>query len=60
MNLLSAGNFALILLQQREIESRPDLTLNYIIIGILLVIAVVLGVVVIKRRLRESDDEWDG
>lgn len=41
-------------------EQRSDLTLNYVIIGILLVIVVVLGVVVVRRRLRERDDDWDG
>jgi hypothetical protein len=44
---------------QSEQEQGPDLTLNYIIIAILLVIAAALGVVVLKRRLRERDDEWD-
>lgn len=47
------------LLLQAKVETRPDLTLNYIIIGILLVIAAILSVIVIKRRLRERDDEWD-
>ena len=44
---------------QTSAEPRADLTLNYIIIAVLLVIAAVLGVIVIKRRLRERDDEWD-
>jgi uncharacterized membrane protein (DUF485 family) len=44
---------------QTEVDPRPDLTLNYIIIGVLLVIAAVLSVIVVKRRLRERDDEWD-
>lgn len=47
------------LLLQPETEARPDLTLNYIIIAVLLVIAAVLGVIVVKRRMRERDDEWD-
>jgi hypothetical protein len=46
------------LLLQVEIE-RPDLTLNWIIIGLLLAIALVLSVVVARRRLRERDDDWD-
>ncbi|HZF37964.1 MAG TPA: hypothetical protein VE715_04010 [Blastocatellia bacterium] len=46
------------LLLQVEIE-RPDLTLNWIIIGVLLAIALVLSVVVARRRLRERDDDWD-
>ena len=43
----------------QEAQGRPDLTLNYIIIAVLLVIAAVLGVIVVKRRMRERDDEWD-
>ena len=46
------------LLLQVEIE-RPDLTLNWIIIGVLLAIALVLSVVVARRRLRERDDDLD-
>jgi len=46
-------------LLQAEQEQRPDLTLNYIIIAVLLVIAAVLSVIVVKRRMRERDDEWD-
>ena len=46
-------------LLQMEEEPRPDLTLNYIIIGVLLVLAVILSAVVGKRRLRERDEEWD-
>lgn len=46
------------LLLQVEIE-RPDLTLNWIIIGLLLAIALILSVVVARRRLRERDDDWD-
>ncbi|HZS04134.1 MAG TPA: hypothetical protein VFD58_04795 [Blastocatellia bacterium] len=34
-----------------------DLMLNWILIGILLVIAAILGIIVIKRRSRERDDE---
>jgi hypothetical protein len=41
-----------------EIE-RPDLTLNWIIIGVLLAVALILSVVVARRRLRERDDDWD-
>lgn len=46
-------------LLQAEQEQRPDLTLNYIIIAVLLVIAAILSVIVVKRRMRERDDEWD-
>lgn len=46
------------LILQVEME-RPDLTLNWIIIGLLLAIALVLSVVVARRRLRERDDDWD-
>jgi hypothetical protein len=46
-------------LLQAEQEPRPDLTLNYIIIAVLLVIAAILSVIVVKRRMRERDDEWD-
>jgi hypothetical protein len=47
------------LLLQVEPE-RPDLTLNWIIISILLAIAAVLSVIVVRRRMRERDDDWDG
>ena len=43
-------------LLQLEIE-RHDLTLNWIIIGALLAIALVLSVAVARRRLRERDDD---
>jgi hypothetical protein len=46
-------------LLQVEME-RPDLTINWIIIGVLLAIALVLSVAVARRRLRERDDDWDG
>lgn len=46
------------LLLQADPE-RPDLTLNYIIIGVLLVIAAVLSVIVVRRRMRERDDDWE-
>ena len=39
---------------------RPDLTLNWIIITILLAIAAILSVIVVRRRMRERDDDWDG
>jgi hypothetical protein len=38
---------------------RPDLTFNWIIIGLLLAIALILSVVVARRRLRERDDDWE-
>ena len=40
-------------------EEKPDLTINYIIIGTLLLVAIVLGVIVMKRRMNEKDDDWD-
>lgn len=40
-------------------EEKPDLTINYVIIGALLVVAAILVVVVAKRRMREKDDDWD-
>ena len=46
------------LLLQAEAE-RPDLTLNYILIGVLLFIAAILSVIVVRRRMRERDDDWD-
>jgi hypothetical protein len=46
------------LLLQADPE-RPDLTLNYIIIGVLLVIAAILSVIVVRRRMRERDDDWE-
>ena len=43
-------------LLQVEME-RHDLTLNWIIIGALLAVALVLSVAVARRRLRERDDD---
>jgi glucose uptake protein GlcU len=41
-------------------EQKTNLTLNWIIIGVLLVIAAILGVIVIQRRRREQqDDDYD-
>ncbi len=40
-------------------EEKPDLTINYIIIGALLLVAVILGAIVMKRRASEKDDDWD-
>ena len=40
-------------------EDKPDLTINYLIIGALLVVAAILGVAVVNRRRREKDDDWD-
>jgi hypothetical protein len=48
--------FSALLLQ---LEDRPDLTFNYIIIAILLVIAAILSIVVVRRRIRERDDDWE-
>jgi hypothetical protein len=43
-------------LLQVEME-RHDLTLNWIIIGALLAVALILSVAVARRRLRERDDD---
>lgn len=50
--------FGVRLLQVEE-EPRPDLTLNYLLIAVLLVIVIILSAVVGKGRLRERDEEWD-
>ena len=55
--LLSSFWQALGLLQAAE--EKPDLTINYIIIGLLLLVAAILGVIVAKRRMSEKDDDWD-
>lgn len=47
------------LLRQVEGAERPDLTVNWIIIGILLAIAAILTVIVVRRRMSERDDDWD-
>ncbi len=47
-----------LLLLQADLE-RPDLTLNWIIIAILLCIAAILSVIVVRRRMHEQDDDWD-
>jgi hypothetical protein len=46
------------LLLQVEME-RPDLTLNWVIIGLLLAVALILSVAVARRRVRERDDDRD-
>jgi membrane protein implicated in regulation of membrane protease activity len=46
------------LFMQLEPE-RPDLTLNWIIITVLLAIAAILSIIVVRRRMRERDDDWD-
>jgi membrane protein implicated in regulation of membrane protease activity len=38
---------------------RPDLILNWTLIGILLAIALILSVAVARRRVRERDDDLD-
>jgi hypothetical protein len=38
---------------------KPDLTVNYVLIGVLLFIAAILSVLVFRRRMRERDDDWD-
>ncbi len=59
MMLLTTLFFFVARLLQMEDEPRPDLTLNYILIAVLVVIALILSAVVGKRRLRERDEEWD-
>ena len=46
------------LLQQTQ-QADQDLTLNWIILGVLLAVAAVLGVVVVRRRMREQDVDYD-
>lgn len=50
--------FLLTLLQQGPTPP-DDLTLNWVILAVLLVIAAILGMIVIKRRMREQDDDFD-
>ncbi|MFN7927179.1 MAG: hypothetical protein U0Y68_04405 [Blastocatellia bacterium] len=50
--------FMLVALLQQAL-SQDDLTLNWIILAVLLVIAVLLGAIVAKRRMREQDDDYD-
>jgi membrane protein implicated in regulation of membrane protease activity len=49
----------LVALLQQTPTNPDDLTLNWIILAVLLVIAAILGVIVVKRRLREQDDDYD-
>ncbi len=51
--------FMIIALLQQPLAQPDDLTLNWIILAVLLVIAAILGFVVIKRRMREQDDDYD-
>lgn len=50
--------FMSVLLLQ-DAPNADDLTLNWIILAILLVIAAILGIIVVKRRMREQDDDYD-
>lgn len=50
-------NLAAILWQAQP--SDQDLTLNWIIFFVLLGIAAILGVIVVKRRMHEQDDDYD-
>jgi hypothetical protein len=52
------GMFLITLLQQGPTQP-DDLTLNWVILAVLLVIAAILGMIVIKRRMREQDDDFD-
>jgi hypothetical protein len=58
MNLLTIFALQTLGLLQAA-EEKPDLTINYIIIGALLLVAVILGGIVMKRRMNEKDDDWD-
>jgi ABC-type multidrug transport system permease subunit len=49
----------LVALLQQTPTNPEDLTLNWIILAVLLVIAAILGVIVVKRRMREQDDDYD-
>lgn len=51
--------FMMIALLQQVLTPTDDLTLNWIILAVLLVVAAILGFVVIKRRMREQDDDYD-
>ncbi len=51
--------FMMIELLQQALAPPDDLTLNWIILAILLVVAAILGFVVMKRRMREQDDDYD-
>ncbi len=51
--------FMMIALLQQVLAHPDDLTLNWIILAALLVVAAILGFVVIKRRMREQDDDYD-
>lgn len=42
-----------------QAAEKEDLTLNYIILGVLLIIAAFLFFIVVKRRMREQDDDYD-
>ena len=49
----------MITLLQQPLSPADDLTINWIILAVLLIIAAVLGMIVIKRRMREQDDDFD-
>ena len=51
--------FMMIALLHQALAQPDDLTLNWIILAVLLVVAAILGFVVIKRRMREQDDDYD-
>lgn len=51
--------FMLVALLQQTPTQPDDLTLNWIILAVLLVIAAILGIIVAKRRMREQDDDYD-
>lgn len=50
---------ALLLVLLLQPQPQDDLMLNWILIGALLIVAAILGIIVIKRRSREHDDEYD-
>lgn len=51
--------FMLVAMLQQAPTNPDDLTLNWLILAVLLVIAAILGIVVVKRRMREQDDDYD-
>ena len=59
LTILALQTFGQTLGLLQAAEEKPDLTINYIIIGALVLVAVVLGAIVIKRRMNEKDDDWD-
>ncbi|NOT64355.1 MAG: hypothetical protein HOP19_29405 [Acidobacteria bacterium] len=59
LTILALPTFGQTLGLLQAAEEKPDLTINYIIIGALVLVAVVLGAIVMKRRMNEKEDDWD-